>query len=85
MIINSLLYVWEGLDLRIPYSHILIPSILPIVLNGILTSVVVVVLVGFGVFITNSMYYIFLYGPYLWSIYDIFFAYLAYVFLRSGG
>jgi len=55
------------------------------VANTILTPVIVVVLIGFEVFITNPMYFIFLYGPYLWSIYDVSFTYLAYVFLRSDG
>lgn len=71
--------------MRMIYSHVLILSVLPIVLNNILTPAVVVVLVGFKEFITNPGYYIFLYGPYLWSVYDVLFAYLAYLFLRREG
>ena len=39
-------------------------------------------LVGFREFAKNNVYHIFLYGPYLWSIYDVVFAYLAFMFLR---
>jgi len=42
-------------------------------------------LVGFREFVKNPVYHVFLYGPYLWSIYDVVFAYLAFVFFKSEG
>jgi membrane protease YdiL (CAAX protease family) len=63
-------------------SHVLILSVLPIIFNTILTPAIVIILVGFKEFITNPTYYVFLYGPYLWSIYDVLFTYLTYVFLK---
>jgi len=66
-------------------SHVLVLSIMPIIFNAILTPAIVMILVGFREFAGKPVYYIFLYGPYLWSIYDVAFAYLAYIFLKSEG
>lgn len=66
-------------------SHVLILSVLPIVLNNVLTPIAIAGFVGFREFVKNPAYYIFLYGPYLWSVYEIFLAYLALVFLRREG
>jgi len=56
---------------------------LPIVVNAVFTPMIIGALVGFREFVKNPVYHIFLYGPYLWSIYGVIFAYLAFMFFKS--
>jgi hypothetical protein len=60
--------------------HVLILGVLPIALNALFTPTAIGAFVGFREFARNPAYYIFLHGPYFWSIYDLFFAYLALMF-----
>ena len=60
--------------------RVLMLGLLPIVVNAIFTPMIIGALVGFREFVKNPVYHVFLYGPYLWSIYDVVFAYLAFVF-----
>ena len=69
----------------IPNSHIIIIAILPLILNILITPIVIVSIVSLAEYLKSPFYYIYMYGPILWSIYHIFLTSLVYYFLKSEG
>jgi membrane protease YdiL (CAAX protease family) len=63
-------------------SHVLVLSILPVILNNLVTPVVIVSEVSLSEFLKSPAYYIYTYGLPLWSIYHFFLAGLAVGFFK---
>lgn len=74
-----------GLIRRMPIYHVIVISLLSIVLNNFLTSYVIVSLVSLTEFLKDPVYYIYIYGPILWSIYHIFLTVLVWYFIKREG
>ena len=66
-------------------SHVLFLSILPLVLNILITPILIISIVSPVCFLKNPIYYIYTYGPVLWSIYHVLLAWLAFRFLKAEG
>ena len=65
--------------------HCLVLSVLPLVLNNVVTPFVVISLVSLPVFLSDPAYYVYLYGYFLWPVYHVLLAVLAAAFLRAEG
>ncbi|MEM4546689.1 MAG: hypothetical protein QW328_08030 [Nitrososphaerota archaeon] len=66
-------------------SHVLVLSILPLILNILVTPTVIISAVSLPEFFENPLYYVYTYGLVLWSIYHVFLAGLALRFFKSEG
>lgn len=66
-------------------SHVLLISILPLILNILITPIVIISIVSLPEFLKNSIYYIYTYGLVLWSVYHILLAWLALRFFKAEG
>lgn len=69
-------------DLETFRPRVLALSILPLVLNILVTPIVIVSIVSLPSFLESPTYYIYTYGFVLWSIYHVFLAWLALSFFR---
>jgi membrane protease YdiL (CAAX protease family) len=65
--------------------HVAIMAVLPLVLYILITPIIIVFAVSPTRFFEKPIYYIYTYGPILWSVYHVFLALLAWRFLRSEG
>jgi membrane protease YdiL (CAAX protease family) len=67
------------------FFHVLALSVLPLILNILVTPIVVVSIVSLSEFLENSIYYIYMYGLVLWPIYHFLLAGLAIHFFKTEG
>jgi len=65
--------------------HVAIMAVLPLALNILVTPMTIIFAVSPARFLEKPIYYIYAYGPVLWSAYHVFLALLAWRFLRSEG
>jgi len=65
--------------------HVLVLSVLPLILNILVTPVIVVSTISLPEFLEKSIYYIYMYGLVLWSIYHVLLAGLAIHFFKAEG
>jgi membrane protease YdiL (CAAX protease family) len=65
--------------------HTSILSILPLVLNALITPIIVISAVSLPEFIRDPVYYIYLYGYFLWPLYHLLLAGVALKFLKAEG
>jgi membrane protease YdiL (CAAX protease family) len=64
-------------------SHVLVLSLLPLILNNLVTPIVVVSAVSLPEFLKNPIYYIYMYGFVLWSVYHVLLAWVVFRFLKT--
>ncbi|MEM1508190.1 MAG: type II CAAX endopeptidase family protein [Candidatus Bathyarchaeia archaeon] len=64
-------------------SHVFVLSILPLILNILVTPMVIISAVSLPEFLKSSLYYIYAYGLVLWSIYHVLLAGLTLWFFRT--
>jgi membrane protease YdiL (CAAX protease family) len=64
-------------------SHVLVLSVLPLILNILVTPIVVISAVSLPEFLKSSTYYIYMYGLVLWSIYHVFLAGITLKFFKA--
>lgn len=69
----------------IPRSHIMIVSLLPLVLNIFLTPYMIISLLSLDEFLRDPVYYIYNYGPVLWSAYHVLLTMLVWYFVKREG
>jgi hypothetical protein len=69
----------------IPSFHVAIIAVLLLVLNILITPIIIISAVSLTRFLEKPFYYLYAYGPILWSAYHVFLALLAWWFLRSEG
>lgn len=67
----------------IPKHHILLMSILPLILNNVVTPTIIILIISFEEFLKKPFYSMYMYGPILWSIYHIFLFLLTWKFFKS--
>lgn len=70
-------------ELKMFRFHVLVLSILPLILNILVTPMVVTSAVSLPKFLESPTYYIYTYGLVLWSVYHVFLAVLALRFLNA--
>lgn len=66
-------------------SHVLLLSILPLMLNILITPMVIISIVSLPGFLKDPVYYVYTYGLVLWSIYHVLLAWLALRFFKVEG
>lgn len=65
-----------------PRFHIAIMSVLPLILNILMTPMIIISAVSLTEFLKSPTYYIFAYGFILWSVYHVLLVSLAYWFIK---
>jgi len=66
-------------------AHIVIMAVLPIVLNMVVTPWIIISMVSLSKFVESPIYYLYVYGPTLWSGYHVVLTIMVYRFLKREG
>lgn len=72
----------RGLSERIPKSHIALAAALPLILNIFLTPFILVYVVSLEEYLKRPFYYLYYWGPFIWSIYHVLLLLLVWKLLR---